>query len=76
MSIGIECQNMRLSVKVGDLVREVGLQERTGVIMQVIQHSPNAQVIYKVLWGRHSPTLPTLSGPAWPDQLEVINESR
>lgn len=63
-------------MKVGDLVREVGLQERTGVIMQVIQHSPNVKVMYRVLWNRHSPTLPTLAGPAWPDQLELINENR
>ena len=63
-------------MKVGDLVREKALQRRTGVIMQVIQRSSHAQVIYKVLWNRHSPTLPTLDGPAWPDQLEVINEGR
>lgn len=65
-------------MKVGDLVREKGLQERTGVIVQVIQYSSlvNPQVICKVLWNRHSPTLPTLAGPAWPDQLELINESR
>ena len=63
-------------MKIGDLVREKGLQERTGVIVQVIQHSSHAQVVYKVLWNRHSPTLPTLAGPAWPNQLELINESR
>ena len=63
-------------MKVGDLVREVGLQERTGVILQVIQRSSHAQVIYKVLWNRHSPTLPSLAGPAWPSQLEVISEGR
>ena len=65
-------------MKVGDLVREKGLQERTGVIVQMIQYSSlvNPKVIYKVLWSRHSPTLPTLAGPAWPNQLELINESR
>ena len=65
-------------MKIGDLVRERGLQERTGVIVQVIQYASlvNPQVIYKVLWNRHSPTLPTLAGPAWPNQLELINESR
>ena len=63
-------------MKVGDLVREIGLQERTGVVMQVIQHSPNVKVMYRVLWNRHGPTLPTLAGPAWPDQLELINENR
>ena len=69
-------ETWRLSVKVGDLVREIGLQKRTGIIMKVIQHTPQAQVIYKILWNRHSPTLPTLAGPAWPDQLELISESR
>ena len=63
-------------MKVGDLVREKALQRRTGVIMQVIQRSSHAQVIYKVLWSRHSPTLPTLAGAAWPNQLELISESR
>ena len=63
-------------MKVGDLVREKALQRRTGVVMEVIQRSSHALPIYKVLWNRHSPTLPTLAGPAWPYQLEVINESR
>ena len=63
-------------MKVGDLVREKALQRRTGVIMEVIQRSSHLLPIYKVLWNRHSPTLPTLTGPAWSYELEVINESR
>ncbi len=75
--LSIVGQNVKeKKMKVGDLVREVGLQKRTGIVMRVIQYSPQAQVIYKVLWNRHSPSLPTLAGPAWPDQLEIVNESR
>ena len=64
-------------MKVGDLVREKGLQERTGVIVAYFndpqQDHPR---LFKVLWNKLSPTLPTLVGPAWPNELEVINESR
>ena len=63
-------------MKVGDLVREVGLQERTGVIMQVIQRSSHAQVIYKVLGTVTVQHCLLCTIPAWTDQLEVINESR
>ena len=66
-------------MKVGDLVKETGLQERTGVIVESVLTSryDGARVkLYKVLWNRLSPTLPTLVGPAWRNQLEVINESR
>ena len=68
-------------MKVGDLVREIGLQERTGVIIEdtgrLTTLRDGARVkLYKVLWNRLSPTLPTLVGPAWRNQLEVINESR
>ena len=66
-------------MKVGDLVRELGLQERTGVIVESTFTSryDGARVkLYKVLWNRLSPTLPTLVGPAWRNQLEVINENR
>ena len=64
-------------MKVGDLVREKGLQERTGVI---VAHFNDPQQdhprLFKVLWSELSPTLPTLVGPAWPIELEVISESR
>lgn len=67
-------------MKAGDLVREIGLQERTGVIIEDTERLntlDGARVkLYKVLWNRLSPTLPTLVGPAWRNQLEVINENR
>ena len=68
-------------MKVGDLVREVGLQERTGVIMadlngERLVHPRGRTKLYKVLWNELSPTSPTLVGPAWCNQLEIINESR
>ena len=70
-------------MKVGDLVREKGLQERTGVIVADINAerwgarlSRGRTRLFKVLWNELSPTLPTLIGPAWCNQLEVINESR
>ena len=68
-------------MKVGDLVREKGLQERTGVIMADLKdglydHHGNTSRLFKVLWSELSPTLPTLVGPAWCTDLEVISESR
>ena len=66
-------------MKVGDLVREIGLQERTGVVVEdtfTIRYDGARVKLYKVLWNRLSPTLPTLVGPAWRNQLEVINETR
>ena len=72
---------MRQQVKVGDLVREIGLQERTGVIVmdlnaERLRYPTGRTRLFKVLWNELSPTLPTLVGPAWSNQLEVINESR
>ena len=63
-------------MKVGDLVREKGLQERTGVIVGQNDWTTGGRIVYRVLWNELSPTLPTLIGPAWRNQLEVINESR
>lgn len=65
-------------MKAGDLVKEVGLQERTGVILKVVKgfEDRGAKVVYKVLWDKHSPTSSTLVGAVWYDQLEVISESR
>jgi len=69
-------------VKAGDLVREKGLQERTGVIVVCLSDKtrlvhPRGRIrLFKVLWNELSPTLPTLIGPAWCNQLEVISESR
>ena len=63
-------------MKLGDLVREKGLQERTGVVVDVYRGYAGQSKLYKVLWNKLSPTLPTLIGPAWCNQLEVISESR
>ena len=67
-------------MKAGDLVREMGLQERTGIIVADLgnrrRHLDGCTRLFKVLWNELSPTLPTLVGPAWCNQLEVINESR
>ena len=68
-------------MEVGDLVREIGLQERTGVIVAVLnaerlRHPTGHTRLFKVLWSELSPTSPTLIGGAWCNQLEVINESR
>ena len=66
-------------MKVGDLVREVGFQERTGVIVvdlnaERLRHPSGRTRLFKVLWCELSPTLPTLVGPAWCTDLEVISE--
>ena len=79
--IGTGLKNLRLSVKVGDLVREKGLQERTGVILEDLnaerlRHPSGYTRLFKVLWSELSPTSPTLIGGAWCNQLEVINENR
>ena len=68
-------------MKAGDLVREVGLQERTGVIVtdlngERLVHPRGRTRLFKVLWNKLSPTSPTLIGAAWCNQLEIINESR
>ena len=68
-------------MQIGDLVREKGLQERTGVIMadlnaERLTHPRGRTRLFKVLWSELSPTLPTLVGPAWCNQLELISESR
>ena len=63
-------------MKIGDLVREKGLQERTGVVVGRNDWTTGGRIVYRVLWNELSPTLPTLIGPAWPNQLELINESR
>ena len=68
-------------MQVGDLVREKGLQERTGVIFADLNAArlryPSGYTrLFKVLWSELSPTSPTLFGAAWCNQLEVISESR
>ena len=72
---------MEISVKVGDLVREEGLEERTGVVVAALnaerlRHPSGRTRLFKVLWSGPSPTLPALVGPAWCTDLEVISEGR
>ena len=59
-------------MKVGDLVRENWGQQRIGVIVEKIPKPNGYRRLFKVLWNKHSPSLPTLVGPAWEPDLEVI----
>ena len=66
-------------MKVGDLVKENWGMERTGVVLEELPRPPSSPVrlrLFKVLWGTYSPTHPTLIGPLWESQAEVISESR
>ena len=64
-------------MKVGDLVREKRLQNRTGIIVSEVRKDADFHNrLFKVLWNIPSPALPTPVGPAWSNQLEIINESR
>ena len=65
-------------MKVGDLVKQSGHGlERTGIIISEVPRSLGFHSrLFKVLWNKRSPTLPTLIGPAWESKMEVINESR
>jgi len=64
-------------VKVGDLVKENWGMARTGVIMaEVPRPLSSHRRLFKVLWNKQSPINPTLIGPTWESQVEVISESR
>ena len=64
-------------MKVGDLVKENWGLERTGIVLkQIPRPSSSRRRLFKVLWNVHSPTHPTLVGPLWESQAEVISESR
>lgn len=65
-------------MKVGDLVKENWGIQRIGIIVAEVSRPPTSRRrLFKVLWDRHSPTLPeTLTGPLWESQAEVISESR
>ena len=65
-------------MKVGDLVKENWGMERTGIVLAEIPRPPysSRRRLFEVLWNRHSPTSPTLTGPLSESQAEVISESR
>ena len=65
-------------MKVGDLVKEskFGLA-RAGIIVEEIHTAAlRRSRLFKVLWNKRSPTLPTLIGPVWESEVELVNESR
>ncbi len=65
-------------MKVGDLVKESWGLERVGIVVEEVPRPPcrSHRRLFKVLWDRHSPTFPTLIGPLWESQAEIISESR
>ena len=65
-------------MKVGDLVRETWGMERSGIIIAEVGRTSGGhrRRLFKVLWDSFSPASPTLIGPLWETQAEVINESR
>jgi len=64
-------------MKVGDLVKESWGLERVGIVMaEVPRPLSSRRRLFKVLWDKHSPTFPTLTGPLWESQAEIISESR
>ena len=64
-------------MKVGDLVKESWGMERVGIVVaEVPRPLSSRRRLFKVLWDARSPTYPTLMGPLWESQAEVINESR
>ena len=65
-------------MKVGDLVKENWGLERVGIVVAEVPRPPYRahRRLCKVLWDARSPTFPTLTGPLWELQAEVISESR
>lgn len=64
-------------MKVGDLVKESWGMERTGIVLAELSRPLSSRRrLFKVLWDAQSPTSPTLMGPIWESQAEVISESR
>ena len=65
-------------MKVGDLVKENWGMERTGIVIEEIGRTSGGHVrrLFKVLWDSQSPANPTLVGPLWELQAEVISEGR
>ena len=65
-------------MQVGDLVRETWGMERSGIIVAEVGRTSGGhrRRLFKVLWDSLSPASPTLIGPLWETQAEVISESR
>ena len=65
-------------MKVGDLVKETWGMERSGIIIAEVGRTSGGhrRRLFKVLWDSLSPTNPTLIGPLWETQAEVISEGR
>lgn len=65
-------------MKVGDLVKENRGMERTGIIVAEVPCTwyRRSRRLFKVLWDMPSPVSPTLTGPLWESQAEVVSESR
>ena len=65
-------------MKVGDLVKESWGMGRVGIVVAEVPRpmTTTRRRLFKVLWDARSPTFPTLMGPLWESQAEVISESR
>ncbi len=64
-------------MKVGDLVKAApGTGRDTGVIVHELLRDRRRWRLFKVLWNTHLPTSPTMVGPAWEHNLEVISEAK
>ena len=64
-------------MKVGDLVKESWGLKRIGIVVAEVPRPPqHRKRLFKVLWDAPSPTFPTMIGPLWESQAEVISESR
>lgn len=65
-------------MKIGDLVKETWGLERSGIIIAEVGRTSGGhrRRLFKVLWDTLSPANPTLIGPLWETQAEVISESR
>ena len=61
-------------MKVGDLVKENWGLERIGIVVAEVPRPPcrSHRRLFKVVWNTPSPTSPTLTGPLWESQAEVI----
>lgn len=64
-------------MKIGDLVKESWGLKRIGIVVaEVPRPLQYRRRLFKVLWDAPSPTSPTMTGPLWESQAEVISEGR